>query len=531
MQPNGPGLTASVATRTRSAYPPSWSVAVPQPYCPNRRSVNRVVATDKQRAILLRLYARVGDDPTREELDEVVKETGLSTKWIRKWINRQRTKDPRGKSARKSHSSTGSNSGSPSGDPSAVPASEHNIASASASPVQSCLMGPFRYSSDISAHQPRSPDLAPDRPSPVAPGLKLTVFPPATVPQPQPLSGPGVSGPIDVLTSPDVASRTTWWGLPLDAPPSANTVSGHPAESGGSFSVPFRSASQPYPNHAVDGCLYPGLQDFSGQSTLRQMELNAAYMQSTAMVSHPQPPGGPTPTTIAPQALYISPPSDLTNGAQYLFNILYGDSNATEAPPAVPPFSSTSACYFPELTRPLDGSSASLCALPVSMRSHHAFAHDAMPISYQTRLSDLISATREARRSASNPETPKTVPSAGQASMDPLLQPSPYGQATNLATGKWYALDTLGSDLQYSVATPKVGSAHARVRFLVDTDAMMTVEDEETEDEREEAVTPCEEANFVLDLPLKSTSADENAKGASIESEQLTVVGMVVEED
>ncbi|EIW59362.1 uncharacterized protein TRAVEDRAFT_46669 [Trametes versicolor FP-101664 SS1] len=57
----------------------------------------RVVATPDQLVILNAMYARTGEDATKDDIKEASRETGLQEKWIHRWIKRQRSARGRGK--------------------------------------------------------------------------------------------------------------------------------------------------------------------------------------------------------------------------------------------------------------------------------------------------------------------------------------------------------------------------------------------------------------------------------------------------
>ncbi|KAI0699949.1 hypothetical protein C8T65DRAFT_295148 [Cerioporus squamosus] len=68
-----------MATRTRSAAHdvPQWSVAIREQRSPAESRRGRVVANNAQLVVLRALYNRTGDNPTKEDVEEVVRETGL----------------------------------------------------------------------------------------------------------------------------------------------------------------------------------------------------------------------------------------------------------------------------------------------------------------------------------------------------------------------------------------------------------------------------------------------------------------------
>ncbi|KAH9851708.1 hypothetical protein C2E23DRAFT_886259 [Lenzites betulinus] len=64
---------------------------------PNSGRPRRTVANPEQLVVLRALHARVGEEGTKADLEEVSRETGLEERWIRKWVKRQRSGKRRSK--------------------------------------------------------------------------------------------------------------------------------------------------------------------------------------------------------------------------------------------------------------------------------------------------------------------------------------------------------------------------------------------------------------------------------------------------
>ncbi len=354
--------------------------------------------------------SRVGSDCFRA--------TYRDAKWIRKWVNRERSKH-------RGRKSSGSNSGSSSAGPTRGSVRMHSpeelqVVSASlASPIQA------QATPDVFGV-----GLASTCPASGAPGPKLTVLPPARAANSAKLSGPGVPGSVaasPVLdNSVPLPGAYTWSRVsstvPMPTPLTPQTVA-----SGSSFTVPLRAGMHAYPTQAHD--VQPSLDPSSFPASVVQYSLPCADAATYAHIAGssvsqlqsgiPQPPAmSPPPFSADP--LLLQAPGGLTASAAYLYQIFNESAASTDAPPEAAPFNSM--FYFTSLTRPEDA--VPELRMPLSTPAHypvlHAYAHDAMPVSYQMRLSDLVGLAKKARQialldtSVSAPTSPPSGPVAQQ---------------------------------------------------------------------------------------------------------------------
>ncbi|KAI0770114.1 hypothetical protein C8Q74DRAFT_1369331 [Fomes fomentarius] len=504
-----PALSHSMATRTRStAYAPSWSVAVPFRTGPRPA---RVIATPEQRTILKHFYARFGDEPTKEDVDEIVKETGLDAKWIRKWVNRERSKH-------RGRKSSGSNSGSSSAQPTRGSVRMHSpeelqvVSASPASPIQA------QATPDVFGL-----DLASTCFASGPPGPKLTVLPPARAANSAKLSGPGVPGSVaasPVLNNSVSSTGAYTWSGVSSTVPMPTPLTPQMAASGSSFTVPLRAGMPAYPTQAHD--IQPSLDPSSFPASVVQYSLPCADAATCAHLAGssvsqlqsgiPQPPAmSPPPFSADP--LLLQAPGGLTASAAYLYQIFNESTAPTSAPPEVAPFNSM--FYLTSLTRPEDA--VPDLRMPLSIPAQypvlHAYAHDAMPVSYQMRLSDLVGLARRNASldsSVSAPTSPPLGPAAQQIEKAPKQD-----LALNIKT-------TLAP--QYS--SPGTGVTSENAKSPQSPAVPRSPEGEDTEDE-DEVVTPSAEEQFNPILPSKHLPIG----GGKCVSREPVVVDAIIEED
>ncbi|KAI0712456.1 hypothetical protein C8Q76DRAFT_784983 [Earliella scabrosa] len=483
MIPGIPPLSDNMVMRTRStAYSPSWSAAIPKtpPSTQPAPRPARVVATPGQRVILKRFYERYGDEPAKEEIEEVARETGLGAKWIRKWVGRQRSKT-RG---RKSSGSTAAGS----------------VGAMSPEMVTSPLLHQSAYLL---------------QPPPAASGPRLTVIPKVESSQ-NSLTGPGVPGSGSGAVSP-VLDRAAF---PDSAYTLAGLLSSMPASTGstsaavtvsqpGPFTLPIcAGASPPHPSHRdefplhVESSPLPQLFPQTIETTAVGTGISIPRAQGLYLPpAYPPPPSMPSP--LLPQG-----PGGLTPSAAYLYQMLHEATAPDDALPEAPGFNS--AVYLTELTRPV-GATPQL-RIPLSMASVqspmlHPFAHDAMPVSYQMRLSDLMAWTKRTRQIAAT-NAQATVAQRLSQGQDPKDGAEPQNEV-DLRDGRVFVntgtptvgLDPLGHELEVA-ESPMQDAAYPL--------ALRSSQGDDTEDE-DEVLTPCEEVDFTLDGPSKSVMGKMSA--------------------
>ncbi|KAI0357530.1 hypothetical protein OH77DRAFT_1588397 [Trametes cingulata] len=501
-----------------------WSVPIPA----NRPA--RVVANAEQLAILKALYARTGEDATKDDIGAVSRETGLQEKWIRKWIKRQRagkrskrkkiTKPQVPQDATVAHAFSGS-PGNSDASGETTPQSASASLSASMRPVFDLHSAGPAWHSPLGHLAPASGSSAGDSPS----------------------SGSGTSSTASVTqASPPHASLTV---LPRGLTASANakdsltgTMLTTPVfqvvQPGASFTVPLRLGTASVPCTSAQSSLYkippgehppsadvaspkPGYRgpDFPEFHAARAHSslAHSGFAGDRAHTSHLTPlhiPSGGYPTQPhLSNSPYSAPPSAFssamssgysgfagTMGNSYFYRLL-NESAASNAPDEAPPLHPTHflgdnirpAHVPPELWSPLPGFLS-----PVAPGDGSGYGYPATPVSYQMRMSDLVALTKHVRavaagrareqehedQSSDEPtETARPSLSVGSSESATEINPSPVQR---LAQGDSAAL-----------IAPEVGYATQGGNALATPES-----GDETDDDEDEVVTPCEEVELFL---------------------------------
>ncbi|KAI9058134.1 hypothetical protein FKP32DRAFT_1761646 [Trametes sanguinea] len=489
-----------------------WSVPLPSAPRPPR-----VVANADQLVILNALYARVGQDASKEQIEEASKATGLEDKWIRKWIKRKRAPRrskgkkasqfiyasvPQGQPYRAEGSgSPGSGSAQAALNESMRPVFDlHSAGPAFHSPLGQANPVPGAFSNsghDGSASPTRDHHSG---------GIDVNGFP---------LQQP--AAPVALAHD----ARTEHLNVTRLQPAAPIVQVAHP---GDSFTVPLRMGMSSYLSSDSPGVSTPGATHgaFCAGNGIHSVESlgmpspalgyasdvsDSAWTSSPAVVLHngvrmhysqldplhipnggyPAPVFGGTqgfpgsPSTFMPQTPFEPGPGCLTTGAAYLYRLLH-ESAGNFAPPEVPQVPPTydveplaevpSEIWspMPSFISPVNagGSEASCFTVP------------AQPVSYRMQLSDLIALTKRVRAA---PQAKGDASATGEAEEDELTKQS---RPESPATAKCVASQTL---------TPKDNPG-------------MTMDAHDSEDE-EEVVTPCEERDLFPGLPTKGQKLGE----------------------
>ncbi|KAI8994210.1 hypothetical protein BD414DRAFT_481768 [Trametes punicea] len=405
-----------------------WSVPLPSAHRPPR-----VVANADQLVILNALYARVGQDATKDDIGEVSRETGLQEKWIRKWIKRKRNaKGGKGNSKASAFVTPSPVVRKPGKDsPKARP-------TAGASDAETTLHGSMRPVFDLHSAGPAW-HTSLGQPGPASGSVKTS-----TAIGSPPVSEHSCSGVLPVSgsalahTQPTVMAQG---GIPASGhlsltslrPTTSLVQVAHP---GDSFTVPLRidrsssvqlgsgpsSLSLPAGSYGPQSCISPDVPspalgydtlEFRSQAApppprapdntrLHFSQLTPLHIPS----GYPADMPAPGPGFSAPPFAYMGPsgfalgPGCLSDGAAYLYRLL-NESSGDGPPPEAPPFHLV---YYPgerglEIPSPTLWSPSAF-ASPIAALEASDFAVPPTPVSYQMRMSDLVALTRSARAAA-----------------------------------------------------------------------------------------------------------------------------------
>ncbi|KAI0631927.1 hypothetical protein C8Q77DRAFT_1122747 [Trametes polyzona] len=514
----------------------------------------RVVANAEQLVILRALYARVGEDATKEDVDEVSRETGLEAKWIRKWIKRQRA--PRGKgkrSAPSKHAESPVSNGSVSTD--ATQTAVHSVypmesisldLSYTGANWHHLLPGQLGSSSDTG-----SSDGSPSR-SEGSCSDNMTAQ--SVSPTPHTLTA---------LPAPAVGPSSVNLGVP-HPPVILPTRPVQVARPGSSFTVPLRfgltspdASGMPYPGTsrslhvAPDGLLpihLPG-SDFFSMAQASHISVPAGRAQLLGL-TRLDIPGGSHPASepipfSAPPAAFSLPgplvPGGFTPVGEYfsrLFNDTDNDLTAIEPPPL------HSTCYFGNIAGPSDMPPnlwAPSNVMPVS--SEHAAGFSTpmpTPLSYQIRMSDLVALTKRLRESAApGPHAAgQHLDSEAAASSPDMAGPTAHAQSPgtcyhtrvdnrSLTYRSGDAMSDVALSLESSAVIPELSMS-----VLSDdcVDNPGAIKDGEVTEDEDEVVTPCEEVDHFLS-PVPATAATSLDKGKAVALPDLVEVADGTEEE
>ncbi|KAI0373664.1 hypothetical protein BV20DRAFT_962227 [Pilatotrama ljubarskyi] len=520
-----------------------WSVPIPA----NRPA--RVVANAEQLVILKALYARTGEDATKDDVAEVSRETGLQEKWIRKWIKRQRGgKRNKGKKASKA----------PVVDtPGQVPTLDDSpgvgcgtlddATSHMASRLNASMRPVFDLHSEGPAwHSPlgqlASASASSTRDSPSS-GSCASSFAAGTAAV---QGSPPLHAALTVLPRSNAASgKESLTGTSQTTPP-VQVV--HP---GASFTVPLRVETAQsslymippgeHPPSTGTASSTPGYyDDFSGSQSCHSPDLHPGLPGNRAHTSHLAPlhiPSGGysmqpqvfnTPGSAPPSAFSPAVSSDYPGfpmGNSYFYRLL-NESGDSAAPVEPPPFHST---YFladytrppdvpPELWSPLPGFLS-----PVTLGDASGFGFPATPVSYQMRMTDLLALTRNMRAlAAERPGGPSDIscPDADAQMAEGSLSATHGAGATgvNDSSPLSHSLDSEGA---HGICdTSKIG--HARRSG----GATATPGSGEETDDDDEVVTPCEEVELFLppDSHPAVATTEATAKAKEVYRGQVAIM-------